>query len=341
MPVVSIILPTKNSIRFMAERVATIKAQRFTDFEVLCLDTDSTDGTREFILQWAKEDKRVRLIDVPPGLYKALNFGVRTAQGKFIYFAMSDDTMYPDALAEMVAALDRNPDCGICDSRLVEIGENSEVLQDGDEKYTPCFGHLFFDRTKELVRRPPFDFYLHCCGRTVYTSLTQILIRKSVFDEIGYFPEDRGVSADYYWGMKASMTTSVIYLPKELATWRLHDTQLTGHDSSFLNFELMKVMAKDVIAMQSDLQVKRTAQRLNKIVGFKTLLLPIKRDGRMFQKVYGLVVAIVRYPGFSARFALALLRTWLIEHDPHPKLAAYCLVFRQLLLRCAPEILSI
>ena len=337
MPRVSIILPTKNSMRFLGERVESIKAQAFSDFEVIALDTASTDGTREYLSKWAAEDPRVKVRDVPPGVYRALNAGIAMASGTFVYFAMSDDTMRPDALEKMVAALDRNPDCGICDSRLVEIDDGGNVLEDGDALHLECFRHLFFDRTKGCIRRPPFDFYLHCCGRTVYTSLTQILVRKRVFDVCGGFPEDRGPSADFYWGMKCAMTQSVVYLPDELATWRLHGEQLTGHDFSYRNFTLTCEMIDDVLAQPMDEEIRAVARKLSGIVHFKATLLPVKRGGTALQKAAGLAKGVLLYPRFSACFFVLAIRARFFRRESRPEIAAYCELFYRLLRKHALE----
>ncbi|MCS6926809.1 MAG: glycosyltransferase, partial [Candidatus Binatia bacterium] len=58
-PRVSVCLPTYNGERFVAEAIASILAQNFTDFELLVVDDGSTDATREIVR--AFPDPRLRL----------------------------------------------------------------------------------------------------------------------------------------------------------------------------------------------------------------------------------------------------------------------------------------
>lgn len=50
------------------------------------------------------------------------------AQGKYVYMATSDDTMAPDCLEKLVAALERNPDCDLAHCTLRTIGSNGESV---------------------------------------------------------------------------------------------------------------------------------------------------------------------------------------------------------------------
>ena len=188
-PLVSIILPTKNSRQFLDERIASIRNQTFSNFEVIAVDSNSGDGTVELIEEWSREDKRVKLFQVPPGLYRAWNYGIKKATGKYIYVATSDDTMVPEALQEMVDALENNPDCSICDSQLVLVDDKSQIITPDSPDYISYTGHFDFPQEKTHIRKAPHDFFLYAGGKTVYTSITQIMIRKDLFDKTGYFPE--------------------------------------------------------------------------------------------------------------------------------------------------------
>jgi hypothetical protein len=66
----------------------------------------------------------------------------------------------------------------------------------------------------------------------VYTSLTQLLIRRSVFDKIGLFRTDWGSEGDFEWGMRAALMCNVLHIPETLATWRIHAEQATTINAS-------------------------------------------------------------------------------------------------------------
>lgn len=331
-PVVSIILPTKNSIRFLRERVESIRAQTFADYEVIVVDTASTDGTLELLGEWAAADARVSIVQAPSGIYQALNFGIARARGEYVYIATSDDTMQANALTKMVAALEAHPECDICDTRLMQIGEDGRELTPSDEEYLRCDGHLLFPRDRPCVRLPPLDFLMHCGGKTVYISLTQILVRKSLFEKTGPFPENYGPSADYMWGMRAALASPAVYIPEKLATWRMRSGQLTGHRSQKRNFLLMCRMADEVYAGIADPELKSGALRLRRLVGFKTFLLPIKRGLPMKEKFVGLIKAATIHPLWTGRFLMVYLYHRLV-HGKYAGIRAYDYLYRREVIR--------
>lgn len=326
---VSIILPTRNSIEFLAPRVESIRRQTMSDYEVIVVDTDSTDGTLDYLKAWAKEDGRVSIRSAPPGVYRAFNCGIAQAKGEYVYIATSDDTMREDALEKMVKALDAHPDCDICDTKLREIDKDGRVLTRGDEAFLDCSGHLLFDRDRECVREYPLDFLMHCGGKTVYVSLAQILIRKTLFEKTGPFPEDYGPSADYKWGMLAALNAKVYYLPEELTTWRMREGQLTGHLSQQRNFTLMCAMAEEVYRGLADARLKKEAYRLRELVAFKTCLLPIKRGLPRGEKLMGILKAAVTHPVWFAEFVVRYLANMRDRDVVNAGIATYDYFYRK------------
>ena len=106
-PRVSVCLPNLNNRAYLEERIATIEAQSFKDWELVICDNFSDDGAWEFFQELAKRDSRVRISQEPrAGMYANWNNCIVKARGEFIYVATSDDTMAEDCLEKMVKALD-------------------------------------------------------------------------------------------------------------------------------------------------------------------------------------------------------------------------------------------
>lgn len=108
MPTVSIIVPNYNHARFLRQRLDSILAQTYPDFELILLDDASTDESREILREYAS-DPRVRL-DVNElnsgSTFRQWNKGVRLARGKYVWIAESDDYADPRFLERMVALLE-------------------------------------------------------------------------------------------------------------------------------------------------------------------------------------------------------------------------------------------
>ena len=109
-PRASVVVPAYNSVAFIAATMRSILAQTFTDFELVVSDHNSTDGTWEALQQFTA-DPRVRLSRLASGGGAPANWNAVTdlATGEFIKLVCGDDLLYPDCLAEQVAALAAHP----------------------------------------------------------------------------------------------------------------------------------------------------------------------------------------------------------------------------------------
>lgn len=109
-PRVSVVVPAYNSVDFIGDTMDSILAQTFGDFELIVSDHSSTDGTWE-LLQEYTADPRVRLSRLPAGGGAPANWNAVTEQAsaELIKLVCSDDLIYPNCLADQVAALDAHP----------------------------------------------------------------------------------------------------------------------------------------------------------------------------------------------------------------------------------------
>lgn len=218
-------MPTRNNRAYIDERLATIFAQTFGDWELVVADSFSADGTWEVLESTAARDPRVVLTQTEPdGIYPNWNRCLTRARGKFIYVAPADDTMEPTLLAQLVAAMENHPECGIAQCCLHGIDASGRVIP-GWWKLVGASRFFGTDYLRPHLRRAPYDGVVHCAMHTLYHSITQILIHRRVFEKIGPFPEDFGPSGDFLWGMKAGLHCDVVHVPQFLATWRIHSDQ--------------------------------------------------------------------------------------------------------------------
>ena len=231
-PRVSVLLPNLNNRPYLEERMETILNQTFGDWELIVVDSHSDDGAWEFFQQCAKEDPRIKLFqDSRQGIYNSWNTCIRLARGEYVYFATSDDTMEPTFLETMVKALDEHPECDLAHCKLKIIDERGQP-HPSRVSWDLFYGTLYFGDLidKKHIRLAPHDGILYCCVRTVYTSITQLLIHRSLFDKIGLFLTNYGPVADFEWGMRASLVANIIHVPEYLATWRVRGGQATDLD---------------------------------------------------------------------------------------------------------------
>jgi glycosyltransferase involved in cell wall biosynthesis len=250
-PKVSILLPNLNNRPFLDARIRSIRDQTLEDWELVVMDGYSRDGSWEFLRDCAGRDSRIRLYrSAERGIYTNINRCLQLSRGDLIYIATADDTMAPEALDVLAAGLGKHQECDIahCKLRIIDAEGNPSPEKTWDNFFIiRYFGELIDVRH---VRRAPHDGLLHYGGITVYTSLTQLLIRRNLFDKIGVFRTDFGSIADYEWDMRAGLVSDTIHIPEYLATWRVHRDQATADE------HLRAAQARGDFLRMSDLALK-------------------------------------------------------------------------------------
>ena len=102
-PLVSVIVPVYKAEMWLHRCVDSILAQTMKDFELLLIDDGSPDRSGEICDEYAKKDKRVKVIHQEnKGCVGARNAGLFVAKGKYLAFVDSDDYIREDMLGKMV-----------------------------------------------------------------------------------------------------------------------------------------------------------------------------------------------------------------------------------------------
>jgi len=241
-PKVSILLPCLNARAFLESRIDSLLAQTFTDWEAIVLDSHSIDGSWEYFQSIAARDARFKLNQIPrEGVYAALNRGVPLAGGEFLHIATCDDAMVPNFLDAMLKAFQQCPEAGIaaCDVSLVDPNNNQLSAEQLVHYLPPSSvndlldsGYVRTSREKEdriNYRPPPHDCLLHFGARSVYFSLTQLLIRTTHAKAATPFETTIGSVADFGWLIRLTNHIGTVHLPEQLAIWRFHGDQLSVH----------------------------------------------------------------------------------------------------------------
>jgi len=105
---VSIVIPVYNVEKYLRNCLDSVRAQKFTDFEVILVDDGSKDASPEICDEYAKKDGRFRVIHkTNEGVSHARNTGIKEAAGDYVYFLDSDDCMHPLLLWTVVGLAEK------------------------------------------------------------------------------------------------------------------------------------------------------------------------------------------------------------------------------------------
>ena len=167
MPRVSVIIPAYNAAATIAGTIDSVVGQSFHDFEIICVDDGSTDGTLAIIRQYADG---VRLIEqANSGPAAARNNGARHSSGEYLAFLDADDVWTPQFLDRGVAALDADRslslvycNCALADSEGVAL--DTSIVGKGFD-HAPSLNELLTQLwpimpSAAIVRRTAYD----ACG---------------------------------------------------------------------------------------------------------------------------------------------------------------------------------
>ena len=188
-PRVSVIIPTYNYGHFLGEAIQSVLDQTFTDFEIIIVNDGSTDNTNEVAESFT--DPRIRYIyQENRGLSAARNTGIKASSGVYIATLDSDDMWLQQNLEIVVKRLDSHPDVGLVCSD----------LQVYDDATGAILGRFWYDKRSHSRVNPKkaarfaLQYLLH---RGCFIAPQAILVRRTVFHEVGYFDESLRTHEDW------------------------------------------------------------------------------------------------------------------------------------------------
>lgn len=208
---VSIITPTFNSERFIAETILSVQAQTYKDWEMIIVDDCSTDRTAEIVASFQEKDSRIKYLynSTNKGSAFSRNLALQEAKGKWIAFLDSDDLWHPEKLEKQIEFMTRN-DIHFSYTNYCEIDESSKeigVLISGPEVIT-----------NKLMRAYCWPGCLTVMYDAEFLGLMQTAEIK--------------INEEYALWIKISSVANCHLLDENLAKYRRHNNSLT--DKSYL-----------------------------------------------------------------------------------------------------------
>lgn len=185
--VLSIIIPTFNTKKYISACIDSILKSNTKNFEIIIIDNASTDNTIAFLKKkFKKQTAKIKYLSLNQnyGPAKARNEGVKIASGKYLSFLDSDTIVTPDWASQAIKCLKSDTKIAAVQCKLL-LAKNKKQLDYVGE---------YLGKTGFLVPVAPHGEIDH--GQ--YDSTKQILaaksagmfIKKRIFNKIGGFDED-------------------------------------------------------------------------------------------------------------------------------------------------------
>ncbi len=192
---ISVIIPTYNRVFFLEKAVNSVLKQSFDDFELIIVDDGSKDGTNELVRSF--NDARIRYYyQENKGVSSARNKGLDKSRNATIAFLDSDDCWKEEKLERQFKFMEGNS-CLI--SHTQEIWYRRGKILNQKKKHRKGSGDLFLNSLK-------------ICSIGIST----VMMRKSIFESVGYFDENLTACEDYDLWLRISSRFPVFLLDEEL-----------------------------------------------------------------------------------------------------------------------------
>jgi len=229
-PKVSIVMAAYNGEKYIADAIQSVVNQTFADFDLLIIDDGSVDNTSAVVASFLS-DKRIKyFFQTNKGTSSARNRGIVQATGEYIGFIDQDDLFLPDKIEATSQFLDDNPSCAMVYTDMFVTDAKGETI---------C---------EWLVKKKWYaegDIYLNLLKECFFIPIA-VLIRKSVFCEVGLFDEDVQSTEDIDLWLRIARNNRIGLIKSPLAKWRTHDGNFSKN-SKHQDQNYIKVLKKQLL----------------------------------------------------------------------------------------------
>ena len=98
----SIVIPVYNSEKYLRNCIGSCLAQTFSDFEVVVINDGSKDASKDILTEYTKKTDKIHVYHFEnAGVSVSRRRGISLANGKYIIFVDSDDTISPNLLENL------------------------------------------------------------------------------------------------------------------------------------------------------------------------------------------------------------------------------------------------
>ena len=256
MPLVSILVPVYNTPEeFLKQMIQSVRKQTYGNWELCIANANPANEQVADILKIAAaKDGRIKIIDVPEnkGIAENTNAALAIASGDYIGLLDHDDLLTPDALYEVVKAINENgrPE--------VIYSDEDKVTTDLSEHFQP---HMKPDFNKDLLRSNNYITHFFVAASTL-------------LDRVGGFDGAYNGAQDYDLILRCTEEADgIVHIPRILYHWRVHKASTADNPAS-------KMYAFDAGKRAIEAHLKRCGEKgevsHTKDLGFYRVTYPVQ-----------------------------------------------------------------
>ncbi len=221
MPILSVLMPCYNTTVTLDEALESLLNQTLADFEIVCVDDGSDDGTGEKLETWAGKEPRLKVFHQPhKGIIQALNAGLNVCSAPYVARMDADDRSRQERFQRQVDFLESHPLIDVVGCRVA--GFPVEHVRAGFQVYMDWLNTLMFD---EDIRRNIFI-------ESPLPHPSTAFRREEILRLGGY--QEHGWAEDYDLWLRLYLAgCRFAKIPDVLLDWREHPGRLSMVDRRY------------------------------------------------------------------------------------------------------------
>ena len=200
---VSIIMPVFNGEQYLSGSIESVLSQSYSNFEFIIINDGSTDRSAEILESYS--DPRIEIISrVNKGICDAYNTGFINSKCDYIFIMNQDDIASSERLKKQLRV--------IKGEELDVVGSFYNIINTKDE---------IIGKVKAPIENLDIARNLYYRITSLYNPT--VCLRKSVFDNYGFFDPQYNSSADYEFYLRISGKVKMKNISEYLYNWRKHN----------------------------------------------------------------------------------------------------------------------
>jgi glycosyltransferase involved in cell wall biosynthesis len=185
MPKISIVIPVYKVEKYLSACLDSVLQQTFQDWEAICVNDGSPDNCGEILSEYAQKDHRIKVITQEnQGLSMARNNGLKKANGKYILFFDSDDSIHPQLL-EICAHFAEKENADM-------VSFNFQNHKKNDALFVPNYT---LNEIKSILTDTPLYFQKKRHKHKITVNAWSKLYKKSLIQDLSFIP---GITMEDY-----------------------------------------------------------------------------------------------------------------------------------------------
>lgn len=226
-PLVSVVVVTYNSARFVTDTLESIYEQTYQEVELIVTDDCSTDNTNDIVRIWIQNHSnrfvRCSHIIAPHngGIGKNNNCGLKECRGEWIKFIGGDDALTTDSIEKYVDYVSKNPMVVIC---YADYELYKDVFDKNNRlKKTPLRYSVFRDNEKSpLIKLWHLFFYNEIFAPGIFIK-SDYWLKRGGYDETFPLCDDLPT-----WTAVLSEGINIFYMDRTTVKYRLHSDSINA-----------------------------------------------------------------------------------------------------------------